>query len=62
MTLASGTRLSPYEILAPIGAGGVGEVYRARDMKLDRDVALKVPTRSSLRSAREEWGGVPGAG
>ena len=42
MTLASGTRLGPYEILAPIGAGGMGEVYRARDRKLDRDVAIKV--------------------
>jgi eukaryotic-like serine/threonine-protein kinase len=42
MTLASGTRLGPYEILAPIGAGGMGEVYRARHNKLDRDVAIKV--------------------
>src|SRR6059036_745052 len=42
MTLASGSRLGPYEILAPIGAGGMGEVYRARDTKLNRDVAIKV--------------------
>src|ERR1700685_2411790 len=42
MPLAPGTRLGPYEILAPIGAGGMGEVYRARDTKLDRDVAIKV--------------------
>ncbi len=42
MTLASGTRLGKYEILAPIGVGGMGEVYRARDSKLDRDVAIKV--------------------
>ena len=42
MPLAAGTRLGPYEIVAPIGAGGMGEVYRARDTKLNRDVAIKV--------------------
>src|SRR6266404_2763407 len=42
MPLSPGTHLGPYEILAPIGAGGMGEVYRARDTKLDRDVAIKV--------------------
>jgi serine/threonine protein kinase/predicted Zn-dependent protease len=42
MTLAPGTRLGPYEILAPIGAGGMGEVYRACDTRLDRRVAIKV--------------------
>src|SRR3981189_2379623 len=42
MPLAPGTRLGSHEIVAPIGAGGMGEVYRARDTKLGRDVALKV--------------------
>ena len=42
MALTLGTRLGPYEIVAAIGAGGMGEVYRARDVKLGRDIALKV--------------------
>jgi serine/threonine protein kinase len=42
MTLVAGARLGPFEILAPIGAGGMGEVYRARDTRLSRDVAIKV--------------------
>ena len=42
MALVAGDKLGPYEILAPIGAGGMGEVYRAKDTKLKRDVALKV--------------------
>src|SRR5580692_5364932 len=42
MALAPGTRLGPYEILGPAGAGGMGEVYRARDSRLDRDVAIKI--------------------
>src|SRR3989454_6251575 len=42
MTLAVGSRLGPHEIVAPLGAGGMGEVYRARDTELGRDVAIKV--------------------
>ena len=42
MTLSAGTRLGPYEISGALGAGGMGEVYRARDKRLDRDVAIKV--------------------
>src|SRR5256884_673508 len=42
MALGPGARLGPYEVIAAIGAGGMGEVYRARDTKLNRDVALKI--------------------
>jgi serine/threonine protein kinase len=42
MSLGVGTRLGAFQILAPVGAGGMGEVYRARDMRLDRTVAIKV--------------------
>src|SRR5580704_6005795 len=57
MPLRAGTRLGPYEIVAPLGAGGMGEVYRARDTRLDRTVAVKVlPTHLSANpEARQRF-------
>jgi serine/threonine-protein kinase len=57
VTVAAGTRLGPYEIVGPLGAGGMGEVYRARDTRLQRDVAIKVlpPHVSAAPELRERF-------
>src|SRR5215203_4701916 len=57
MALEPGTRLGPYEIVSPAGAGGMGEVYRARDTRLDRTVALKVlpPDLNNDPAARQRF-------
>src|SRR5436305_6056860 len=52
MTIVAGTRLGPYEIVAPLGAGGMGEVYRARDTRLDRSVAVKSLTAEFANDAQ----------
>ncbi|HEY5610206.1 MAG TPA: protein kinase, partial [Thermoanaerobaculia bacterium] len=55
MTLANGTRLGPYEITDRIGAGGMGEVYRARDTRLDRTVAIKIlPSQFASNASLEQ--------
>ena len=60
MPLEAGTKLGPYELVAPIGAGGMGEVYRANDTRLDRTVAIKVLpadlAESAERNARFQRG------
>ncbi len=57
MTISAGSRLGPYEILAPLGAGGMGEVYRARDAKLGREIAIKVlpPAMASDSDRRQRF-------
>ena len=51
MNLVAGTQVGPYEIVPPIGAGGMGEVYRARDKRLGRDVATKILPESFARES-----------
>jgi eukaryotic-like serine/threonine-protein kinase len=57
MTLSAGSRLGPYEIVSPLGAGGMGEVYRAKDTRLERTVAIKVlpPHLSSSAEVRQRF-------
>jgi serine/threonine-protein kinase len=56
MALAADDKLGPYEVLAPIGKGGMGEVYRARDVHLHREVAVKVlPEAFATKAARERF-------
>src|SRR6516162_1628963 len=55
MSLASGTKLGPYQIVAPLAAGGMGEVYRARDTRLERTVAIKIlPAQFSSDAVRKQ--------
>ena len=55
MSLNSGTKIGPYEVTGLIGQGGMGEVYQARDTKLDRDVALKVLPEAFTSEPSHQW-------
>ena len=56
MTLATGTKLGPYEIISPLGAGGMGEVYLAQDTRLGRCVAIKILPEKFSRDAQQYCG------
>src|SRR6188472_2494362 len=55
MPLTPGTRLGPYEVVSSLGAGGMGEVYRARDSRLDREVAIKVLPADRMADDARRW-------
>ena len=55
MSLSAGTKFGPYEVVAPLGAGGMGEVYRAKDTRLERTVAIKIlPKEMSADAVRKQ--------
>lgn len=64
MSLVTGARRGPYEIVSPLGVGGMGELYRARDTRLERMVAIKILLTSGRPSVRGDSGdrGAPGKG
>jgi serine/threonine protein kinase len=61
--IAAGSRLAPYEVVAPLGTGGMGEVYRARDTRLDRGVAIKILPAEFAQNAQlkyeRRWDRIP---
>ena len=60
MTIAEGTQFGPYRLIEKIGAGGMGEVYRALDTRLEREVALKLVSETYLITGGRQWIALPG--